>query len=130
MSIGIPRKRNSTHLPFSGDNDGRPATPTLPLLSRKKRGVGTPSFDIDNIVIPYSIACSTRLEKLEYKEIVTPKWRQVDGSSVADVKLVNGDKADATAEKRNHKVSASRKLSMDSSEDVTKKEGEDVEVCY
>ena len=32
------------------------------------------SYDIDNIVIPYSIAASTRLEKLKYKEILTPKW--------------------------------------------------------
>ena len=132
---GIPRKRNSTHLPFSGDSDSRPATPTLPFSSRKKRGFGTPSFDIDNIVIPYSIACSTRLEKLEYKEIVTPKWRQVD-STPAATELVNGDSVEAVAEKsaagggrRNHKPRASRKLAMDT-EDVTKKEEEeDVEVC-
>lgn len=31
------------------------------------------SYDIDNIVIPYSVAASTRLEKLQYKEILTPK---------------------------------------------------------
>ena len=88
-------------------------------------------------MIPYSIACSTRLEKLEYKEIVTPKWRQVDSSTPAAAtaaKLVNGEKADVTAEKgRNHKVCASRKLLMDSSEEVIKKEEEeereDVEVC-
>lgn len=35
------------------------------------------SYDIDNIVIPYSMAASTRVEKLEYKEIPTPKWRIV-----------------------------------------------------
>lgn len=35
------------------------------------------SYDIDNIVIPYSMAAATRLEKLEYKEIPTPKWRVV-----------------------------------------------------
>lgn len=33
------------------------------------------SYDIDNIVIPYSVAASTRPEKLQYKEILTPKWR-------------------------------------------------------
>nr|CAI5820886.1 unnamed protein product [Callosobruchus analis] len=33
------------------------------------------SYDIDNIVIPYSVAASTRVEKLQYKEILTPKWR-------------------------------------------------------
>jgi len=31
------------------------------------------SYDIDNIVIPYSMAALTRVEKLEYKEILTPK---------------------------------------------------------
>ncbi|KAJ8960550.1 hypothetical protein NQ318_013838 [Aromia moschata] len=33
------------------------------------------SYDIDNIVIPYSVAAATRVEKLQYKEILTPKWR-------------------------------------------------------
>lgn len=31
------------------------------------------SYDIDNIVIPYSVAASTRVERLQYKEILTPK---------------------------------------------------------
>jgi len=39
-------------------------------VSRRKR---ENSYDIDNIVIPYSIAASTRVEKLQYKEIPTPK---------------------------------------------------------
>ncbi|XP_046397200.1 uncharacterized protein LOC124164072 [Ischnura elegans] len=45
------------------------------LLSRRKR---ENSYDIDNIVIPYSVAASTRVEKLPYKEILTPKWRVVE----------------------------------------------------
>lgn len=36
------------------------------------------SYDIDNIVIPYSMAATTRVERLQYKEILTPKWRSVD----------------------------------------------------
>ncbi|XP_034940688.1 uncharacterized protein nsl1 [Chelonus insularis] len=44
------------------------------------------SYDIDNIVIPYSVAASTRLEKLQYKEILTPKWRLCEESTKADVK--------------------------------------------
>lgn len=46
----------------------------------------TPLFDIDNIVIPYSIASSTRLEKLEYKEIITPSWRQVEGAGIEEAR--------------------------------------------
>lgn len=42
---------------------------------RKRRGES--AFDINNIVIPYSMAASTRVEKLQYKEIVTPKWRKI-----------------------------------------------------
>ncbi|XP_050407403.2 KAT8 regulatory NSL complex subunit 1 [Patella vulgata] len=42
---------------------------------RKKRGEN--AYDINNIVIPYSIAAATRVEKLQYKEIATPEWRDV-----------------------------------------------------
>ena len=38
---------------------------------RKKRIEN--AYDINNIVIPYSMAASTRVEKLQYKEIQTPK---------------------------------------------------------
>ncbi|XP_046430731.1 KAT8 regulatory NSL complex subunit 1 isoform X2 [Neodiprion fabricii] len=44
------------------------------------------SYDIDNIVIPYSVAAATRLEKLQYKEILTPKWRLCEDPSKVDVK--------------------------------------------
>lgn len=33
-------------------------------------------------MIPYSIAASTRVEKLQYKEIVTPKWRVNEGFAI------------------------------------------------
>uniref|UniRef100_A0A8D8LSE5 KAT8 regulatory NSL complex subunit 1 n=1 Tax=Cacopsylla melanoneura TaxID=428564 RepID=A0A8D8LSE5_9HEMI len=39
------------------------------------------SYDIDNIVIPYSVAATTRVEVLQYKEIPTPKWRFVEENS-------------------------------------------------
>ncbi|XP_076031601.1 non-specific lethal 1 isoform X2 [Oratosquilla oratoria] len=45
--------------------------------NKNKQGSMSSSYDIDNIVIPYSMAASTRVEKLEYKEIPTPKWRIV-----------------------------------------------------
>lgn len=51
---------------------------TSPLLSTQsisgyQRRNRINSYDIDNIVIPYSVAASTRVEKLQYKEILTPK---------------------------------------------------------
>ena len=39
-----------------------------------KRRRGESAYDINNIVIPYSMAASTRVEKLQYKEIITPKY--------------------------------------------------------
>lgn len=44
---------------------------------KNKQNSSGKAYDIDNIVIPYSMAASTRVEKLEYKEIPTPKWRVV-----------------------------------------------------
>ncbi|XP_059494610.1 KAT8 regulatory NSL complex subunit 1-like [Stegostoma tigrinum] len=44
--------------------------------ARRKRTEN--SFDINNIVIPMSVAATTRVEKLQYKEILTPSWRVVD----------------------------------------------------
>ncbi|XP_002735250.2 KAT8 regulatory NSL complex subunit 1-like [Saccoglossus kowalevskii] len=50
---------------------------SLQAYLKKRRGES--AFDINNIVIPYSMASSTRVEKLKYKEILTPKWRIIDG---------------------------------------------------
>ncbi|CAG4935458.1 unnamed protein product [Parnassius apollo] len=58
---------------------GRPSTET--------RGYRRPSYDIDNIVIPQSIAANTRPEILTYKEIITPKWRVME---IPEVPLNNG----------------------------------------
>ncbi|OTF74518.1 PEHE domain containing protein [Euroglyphus maynei] len=46
-------------------------------LNRRRRSEQH-AFDINNIVIPYSIAATTRVERLQYKEIVTPKWRLIE----------------------------------------------------
>lgn len=45
-------------------------------MMRRRRGES--AFDINNIVIPYSMAAATRVERLQYKEIITPKWRHVE----------------------------------------------------
>ena len=74
-------KKSSVESVIGSPWSPRPLTPsmTTPLQSARKKRVtnSTPLFDIDNIVIPYSMASSTRLEKLEYKEILTPSWREV-----------------------------------------------------
>ena len=86
----MPRKRHSANTSTHYEDSSHPATPTL--LSKKNKGVTTPQYDIDNIVIPQSIISISRLEKLEYKEIITPKWRKVEENMGPDIApLVNGD---------------------------------------
>ncbi|XP_037133209.1 KAT8 regulatory NSL complex subunit 1-like isoform X1 [Syngnathus acus] len=63
-------------LSTSSDNAALPAAGTA--LQPVKRRRGESSFDINNIVIPMSVAATTRVEKLQYKEILTPSWRAVD----------------------------------------------------
>uniref|UniRef100_A0A4W4FV68 PEHE domain-containing protein n=1 Tax=Electrophorus electricus TaxID=8005 RepID=A0A4W4FV68_ELEEL len=55
-------------------NNTTPVTVYQPIRRRR----GESSFDINNIVIPMSVAATTRVEKLQYKEIITPSWREVD----------------------------------------------------
>lgn len=53
---------------------------TMEQIRRKRET----SFDIDNIVIPYSTMASARVEKLKYKEIQTPYWREFEGQDGQD----------------------------------------------
>ncbi|XP_070707633.1 KAT8 regulatory NSL complex subunit 1 isoform X3 [Pempheris klunzingeri] len=63
---------NST--PLGPSSQSVLSTPQQPIKRRR----GESSFDINNIVIPMSVAATTRVEKLQYKEILTPSWRSVD----------------------------------------------------
>ncbi|XP_070535525.1 KAT8 regulatory NSL complex subunit 1-like isoform X3 [Ptychodera flava] len=65
--------------------------PANSLQAYMKKRRGESAFDINNIVIPYSMAASTRVEKLNYKEIVTPKWRILEQY---DQRAENADKED------------------------------------
>ncbi|XP_027729307.1 KAT8 regulatory NSL complex subunit 1-like protein isoform X5 [Vombatus ursinus] len=46
--------------------------------STRRRLRSESSYDINNIVIPMSLVAPAKLEKLQYKEILTPSWRIVD----------------------------------------------------
>ncbi|KAI4901952.1 hypothetical protein NFI96_022518 [Prochilodus magdalenae] len=61
---------SSTPLPASSQS----GSCSVPIRKRRSEN----SFDINNIVIPMSVAATTRVEKLQYKEIITPSWREVD----------------------------------------------------
>ncbi|XP_031456767.1 KAT8 regulatory NSL complex subunit 1 isoform X2 [Phasianus colchicus] len=79
----------ATHAPhspiarqLSASSEGSAPTSTssqgASSTAQPRRRRGESSFDINNIVIPMSVAATTRVEKLQYKEILTPSWREVD----------------------------------------------------
>uniref|UniRef100_A0A8C5MAH4 KAT8 regulatory NSL complex subunit 1 like n=1 Tax=Leptobrachium leishanense TaxID=445787 RepID=A0A8C5MAH4_9ANUR len=45
--------------------------------SSRRRLRSENSYDIDNIVIPMSLVAPAKVEKLQYKEILTPRWKLV-----------------------------------------------------
>ncbi|XP_069790156.1 KAT8 regulatory NSL complex subunit 1-like protein isoform X2 [Narcine bancroftii] len=44
----------------------------IPLRQRQQSEC---CYDIDNIVVPMSLVATSKIEKLQYKEIITPSWR-------------------------------------------------------
>ncbi|NXX97639.1 KAL1L protein, partial [Centropus bengalensis] len=56
----------------------RSAHSTSSQHNSRRRLRSESSYDIDNIVIPMSLVAPSKLEKLQYKEILTPSWRVVE----------------------------------------------------
>ena len=73
--VSSPSTPTSAPSPTPGFTQSMPPSTLSSLLKKKK---GNNAFDINNIVIPYSMASATRVEKLQYKEIPTPSWRLND----------------------------------------------------
>ncbi|XP_075685770.1 KAT8 regulatory NSL complex subunit 1-like protein [Rhinoderma darwinii] len=51
--------------------------PSIVLSAARRRVRSESSYDIDNIVIPMNLVAPSKLEKLQYKEILTPSWKEV-----------------------------------------------------
>ncbi|KAG7330827.1 hypothetical protein KOW79_004796 [Hemibagrus wyckioides] len=72
--------------PSTEDSTEDVLTPNRTNLHQKKsqfpvhRRNGESVYNINNIVIPMSLAASTTVEKLQYKDIPTPSWRVVEFS--------------------------------------------------
>ncbi|KAM4776139.1 KAT8 regulatory NSL complex subunit 1-like protein isoform 1-T3 [Cyanocitta cristata] len=72
-----PESHNS-FAPTSGVSAmSRPTHSTSSQHNSRRRLRSESSYDIDNIVIPMSLVAPSKLEKLQYKEILTPSWRVV-----------------------------------------------------
>ncbi|XP_063256193.1 KAT8 regulatory NSL complex subunit 1-like protein isoform X1 [Prinia subflava] len=56
----------------------RPSHSSSAQHNSRRRLRSESSYDIDNIVIPMSLVAPSKLEKLQYKEILTPSWRVVE----------------------------------------------------
>lgn len=71
---------NENSMCSESSNHYRPNNVSAQNVSRRRRSEQS-AYDIDNIVIPFSVAATTRVEILEYKEIVTPSWRVLENGS-------------------------------------------------
>ena len=76
--ISSGSSRTESPIPSPVPSEGSSCGNFLSAPLHRRRRSEQHSFDINNIVIPYSIAATTRVEKLQYKEIITPKWRVID----------------------------------------------------
>ncbi|CAG9787627.1 unnamed protein product [Diatraea saccharalis] len=85
-----PLSRKTRERDSKGEREDETAT-SGPERSRGRQSTESrtrrQSYDIDNIVIPQSIAANTRPQILTYKEIITPKWRVLE---IPEVPLNNG----------------------------------------
>ncbi|XP_055602344.1 uncharacterized protein LOC129751087 [Uranotaenia lowii] len=104
----------------SGSSRSKNSSPT-PNHHRNDRRNRKESYDIDNIVIPYSVAASNRVEILQYKEITTPKWRIMDEESAdLDDTLVPNKSSDNTVLATEDILNASQLTKTDSGNGSTK----------
>ncbi|XP_053838064.1 KAT8 regulatory NSL complex subunit 1-like protein isoform X5 [Vidua macroura] len=73
-----PESHNSFTPTSSVSAMSRPTHSTSSQHNSRRRLRSESSYDIDNIVIPMSLVAPSKLEKLQYKEILTPSWRVVE----------------------------------------------------
>ncbi|XP_043397713.1 KAT8 regulatory NSL complex subunit 1 isoform X6 [Chelonia mydas] len=88
LYLETPPAPSSSQFPSAGNST---------MLSSKKRKVEC-SYDINNIVIPMSMAAATRVEKLQYKEILTPSWRVVEPKDVEPLDHMDSELEDTSDE--------------------------------
>ncbi|CAN8200923.1 unnamed protein product [Coccothraustes coccothraustes] len=73
-----PEAQSSFTPTSSGSAMARPTASTSAQHNSRRRLRSESSYDIDNVVIPMSLAAPFKLEKLQCKEILTPSWRVVE----------------------------------------------------
>ncbi|XP_018022169.1 uncharacterized protein LOC108678302 isoform X2 [Hyalella azteca] len=89
--------------PNSAGVAGPPLTPAAAAAVALRNKQSTTPYDIDNIVIPSNMASATPVQPIEYKEIVTPKWREIEEPKPLDQTsgvVLEEDVSDATVVER------------------------------
>ncbi|XP_050071790.1 uncharacterized protein LOC126559662 [Anopheles maculipalpis] len=87
---GVSKSRKSSHCydNYDGNDVGRSRNTSPTNNNRNERRYrNTSAFDIGSIVIPQSMAASTRVSLPQYKDIAVPKWRIVGDHDDADESL-------------------------------------------
>ena len=98
------RERHESHCSNGSIESEWNVSPSLPV-KRRRRSDMQDAYDINNIVVDYSIASTTRVEKLQYKEILTPKWREIDFASHHESKECKEPEQETDKEVNSHKES-------------------------
>ncbi|KAM6421306.1 KAT8 regulatory NSL complex subunit 1-like protein isoform 1-T1 [Rhynochetos jubatus] len=73
-----PESHSSSAAVTNASAVSKPTHRTSSQHNSRRRLRSESSYDIDNIVIPMSLVAPSKLEKLQYKEILTPSWRVVE----------------------------------------------------
>ncbi|XP_018420953.1 PREDICTED: KAT8 regulatory NSL complex subunit 1-like protein [Nanorana parkeri] len=63
--------------PISQKSSSQTRDPSIMASGSRRRLRSESSYDIDNIVIPMNLVAPTKLEKLQYKEILTPSFKEM-----------------------------------------------------
>ncbi|XP_075444275.1 KAT8 regulatory NSL complex subunit 1-like [Ascaphus truei] len=80
VSTPVNQRPSSASHQLSPFTETPPASQHTSAFAALKRKRLENSFDINNIVIPMSMAAAARVEKLQYKEILTPSWCVLDSA--------------------------------------------------
>ncbi|XP_072117260.1 KAT8 regulatory NSL complex subunit 1-like protein [Mobula birostris] len=70
-------------------------TKDIPLRQRQQSEC---CYDIDNIVVPMSLVATSKIEKLQYKEIITPSWRIMTFQPIMELHLQENELEDTSDE--------------------------------
>uniref|UniRef100_A0A182R5T1 PEHE domain-containing protein n=1 Tax=Anopheles funestus TaxID=62324 RepID=A0A182R5T1_ANOFN len=124
---GVSKSRKSSHCyDYYDGNDGgvsrsRNTSPT-PNNRHERRYRNSSAYDIGSIVIPQSMAASTRVSIPQYKDIAVPKWRIVGDNEDADESVNNQlNSSDiATSNDQNMIITMETELSTEGNPNILK----------